>query len=111
MIILAILGIGIVAGWLAHIIVEGGRSNNWGFDLLAPYIPFNDGTVNAGFVGSFIGGLLSSLLAGDGFSIRPSGIIGSVIGAVIFLLIYRAVTSRRAASVQPHHKSGDPRKH
>ena len=99
MIILAILGIGIVAGWLAHIIVEGGRSNDWGFDLLA------------GFVGSFIGGLLSSLLAGDGFSIRPSGIIGSVVGAVIFLLIYRAVTSRRAAAVPPHHKSGDPRKH
>ena len=99
MIILAILGIGIVAGWLAHVIVDSGRHNDWGFDLLA------------GFVGSFIGGLLISLLAGDGFSIRPSGIIGSVAGAIIFILIYRAVVSRRAAHVQPHHKSGDPRKH
>ena len=99
MIILAILGIGIVAGWLAHIIVDGGRSNDWGFDLLA------------GFVGSFIGGLLISLLAGDGFSIRPSGIIGSVAGAIIFILIYRAVVSRTRKPVEPHHKSGDPRKH
>jgi len=99
MIILAILGIGIVAGWLAHIVVDSGRRNDWGFDLLA------------GFVGSFIGGLLISLLAGDGFSIRPSGIIGSVAGAIIFILIYRAVVSRTAKPTPPHHKSGDPRKH
>ena len=99
MIILAILGIGVVAGWLAHIIVDGGRRNDWGFDLLA------------GFVGSFIGGLLISLLAGDGFSIRPSGIIGSVAGAIIFILIYRAITARTHQPTAPHHKSGDPRKH
>ena len=37
----------------------------------------------SGLVGSFVGGLLSSLLAGDGLELRPSGIIGSIVGAVI----------------------------
>jgi uncharacterized membrane protein YeaQ/YmgE (transglycosylase-associated protein family) len=37
----------------------------------------------AGLVGSFLGGLLISLLAGDGIRLRPSGIIGSIIGALI----------------------------
>jgi uncharacterized membrane protein YeaQ/YmgE (transglycosylase-associated protein family) len=36
----------------------------------------------AGLVGSFVGGLLVSLLAGDGLSIQPSGLIGSVVGAL-----------------------------
>ena len=37
----------------------------------------------SGLLGSFVGGLLASLLAGDGLSLRPSGIIGSLVGAVI----------------------------
>lgn len=37
----------------------------------------------AGVTGSFVGGLLVSLLFGDGLALRPSGIIGSIIGAVI----------------------------
>jgi uncharacterized membrane protein YeaQ/YmgE (transglycosylase-associated protein family) len=37
----------------------------------------------SGLLGSFVGGLLSSLLAGDGLSLRPSGLIGSLVGAVI----------------------------
>jgi uncharacterized membrane protein YeaQ/YmgE (transglycosylase-associated protein family) len=37
----------------------------------------------AGLVGSFVGGLLSSLLSGDGLALRPSGIIGSLVGALI----------------------------
>ena len=37
----------------------------------------------AGLVGSFVGGLLVSLLAGDGLALEPSGLIGSFVGAVI----------------------------
>lgn len=37
----------------------------------------------AGLAGSFVGGLLASLIAGDGLAFRPSGVIGSIIGAVI----------------------------
>ena len=37
----------------------------------------------AGLSGSFVGGLVFSLVAGDGLALRPSGIVGSIIGAVI----------------------------
>ena len=37
----------------------------------------------AGLVGSFVGGLLFSLIAGDGLAFRPSGIIGSLVGALL----------------------------
>jgi uncharacterized membrane protein YeaQ/YmgE (transglycosylase-associated protein family) len=37
----------------------------------------------AGLVGSFVGGLLASLIAGDGLAFKPSGVIGSIIGAII----------------------------
>jgi uncharacterized membrane protein YeaQ/YmgE (transglycosylase-associated protein family) len=37
----------------------------------------------AGLVGSFVGGLLASLLAGDGLELQPSGIVGSLVGALI----------------------------
>jgi uncharacterized membrane protein YeaQ/YmgE (transglycosylase-associated protein family) len=37
----------------------------------------------SGLLGSFLGGLLISLLSGDGLDLRPSGIIGSLVGALI----------------------------
>jgi uncharacterized membrane protein YeaQ/YmgE (transglycosylase-associated protein family) len=51
----------------------------------------------AGLVGSFVGGLLSSLLAGDGLALRPSGIIGSLVGAVIVTALWRLREDRRRA--------------
>jgi uncharacterized membrane protein YeaQ/YmgE (transglycosylase-associated protein family) len=50
----------------------------------------------AGLVGSFVGGLLFSLIAGDGLAFRPSGVIGSFVGAVIVVAIWRAVQRRSA---------------
>ena len=50
----------------------------------------------AGLVGSFVGGLIVSLLAGDGLRLRASGIIGSIIGAVVVSAGY-AWFRRRAA--------------
>jgi len=46
----------------------------------------------AGLIGSFVGGLLSSLIAGDGLDLRPSGIIGSLVGAVLVTLVWNRVT-------------------
>ncbi|HZA92141.1 MAG TPA: hypothetical protein VE420_05900 [Gemmatimonadales bacterium] len=40
----------------------------------------------AGLLGSFVGGLVISLLAGDGLALRPSGIIGSIGGAILVTL-------------------------
>lgn len=49
----------------------------------------------AGLIGSFVGGLLASLIAGDGLELRPSGIIGSIVGAIIVTAVWRAVAVRR----------------
>jgi uncharacterized membrane protein YeaQ/YmgE (transglycosylase-associated protein family) len=76
--ILAILAFGFLAGWLAQIILGLGSRP--------------DGrTLVAGLVGSFVGGLLASLLAGDGLSLRPSGLIGSIVGAIVVLVIWTRV--------------------
>lgn len=84
MLIIAIVVLGVFAGWLANLLLGGGMFPD---DWLRLFL--------AGVIGSFVGGLLASLLAGDGLALRPSGIIGSVIGAVVVLAIWRAVDDRR----------------
>ncbi len=85
MLIFAIVGLGCIAGYLANAILGGGMyPRNWTEVLVA------------GVAGSFVGGLLASLIAGDGLKIRPSGLIGSILGAVIVLVVWRAIKSRRA---------------
>ena len=79
--------IGIIAGFLARLIVPGRDPMSFWE------------TVLLGVVGSFIGGFLGYLIFGDGdverSAIQASGLIGSIIGAVIALLIWRAIKSRR----------------
>ena len=55
-------------------------------------------TILVGIVGSFVGGFLASTLLGrgTGSAIEPSGIVGSVIGALLVLFIYRKVKGRPA---------------
>jgi uncharacterized membrane protein YeaQ/YmgE (transglycosylase-associated protein family) len=92
-VLLTIIGmiiIGAIAGFLARAIVPGKDS----MSILA--------TILLGIVGSFVGGLLASLLfgSGDGESfLRPSGLIGSIIGAIIALVIYNMVTGRKKSRV------------
>jgi uncharacterized membrane protein YeaQ/YmgE (transglycosylase-associated protein family) len=82
LLILAIIGFGALCGWLASMLL--GR----GYRL--------DGrALVAGLLGSFVGGLIFSLLAGDGLDLRPSGLIGSILGAVIILAVWGAVDGRR----------------
>lgn len=81
--ILYLLIIGVIAGYLARLLVPG--PDKIGFLR----------TVALGIVGSFIGGFLGYVLFDKDFgegAIQASGIVGSLIGAVIALLIYRAVT-------------------
>jgi uncharacterized membrane protein YeaQ/YmgE (transglycosylase-associated protein family) len=83
--ILAILVLGLAAGWVAHLLLDRHDEANWG-QLLA-----------VGIAGSFVGGLVVSLISGDGLSLRPSGFIGSILGATIVLVIVRAVSKKPAA--------------
>jgi uncharacterized membrane protein YeaQ/YmgE (transglycosylase-associated protein family) len=82
LLLLAILLLGMFSGWVAHLILARREPANWGELFLA------------GIVGSFVGGLLISLLSGDGLALRPSGILGSIIGAVAVLAAWRAIRGR-----------------
>ena len=74
MLILAIISFGMMIGAVAQWIL-GQTRRNGGIDWAMALI--------AGLAGSFVGGLLFSLIAGDGLAFRPSGIIGSLIGALL----------------------------
>jgi uncharacterized membrane protein YeaQ/YmgE (transglycosylase-associated protein family) len=90
--LLWLLIIGLLAGLLARLIVPGKDS----MSLLA--------TLVLGVAGSLVGGLLLGLVTGGlrdrGFG--PAGLIGSVIGAVVVLLVYNRWTARRGAL--PHDR-------
>ena len=83
--IVTLIIVGLVAGALARLLVPGRQSMS---------IPM---TIAIGMVGSFVGGFLGYLIfhkdSSDGF-LQPSGIIGSVIGAIIVLLIWMRVGDR-----------------
>lgn len=87
MLILAILVLGLAAGWAAHLLVGRGEPN-WTRLFVV------------GIAGSFIGGLLGSFLFGDGLDLRPSGLVGSIVGATLLLLGLNALGAR---SRQAHH--------
>ena len=51
----------------------------------------------AGIAGSFLGGLVINLAIGDGLKLGPSGLIGSLVGALVVTALWQAVNARRAA--------------
>lgn len=85
--IVTIVVVGLIAGFLARLIVPGRQ------DLSVPL------TIGLGILGSLLGGFLGYLIfhkdSQNGF-LQPSGIIGSVIGAVILLLLWTRLGSNRA---------------
>ena len=87
--IVGLLVIGLVAGFLARAIVPGRQS----LSVLQ--------TILLGVVGSFVGGFLGRLLfgRGDGF-VQPSSWIGSVIGAVIVLVVYLQIKRRSGTTAR-----------
>ena len=67
----------------------------------------------AGLVGSFLGGSVGSLLSGDGLGLKPSGLVGSLAGAVVVTAGWRWWAGRRrrsSATARAAKRSGDPRK-
>jgi uncharacterized membrane protein YeaQ/YmgE (transglycosylase-associated protein family) len=85
--IIMLIIVGAIAGFIARAVVPGR-------DPMGVV-----GTIVLGIVGSFVGGFLGYLLfhkdAAQG-ALQPSGIIGSILGAIVALLIYRAVSHRGA---------------
>ncbi len=84
--ILSWIVVGLIAGWLAGLVVRGG-----GFGLV--------GDIVVGIVGALIGGFLAGSLfnvpdAVNGINL--TSILVAFLGAVILILILRAVSPRRS---------------
>jgi uncharacterized membrane protein YeaQ/YmgE (transglycosylase-associated protein family) len=74
---------GLIAGFIARALVPGKDD----IGLLR--------TIVLGIAGSVVGGVLFGLLTGGLRGFQAAGFIGSVIGAVIVLVIYNKVTGRK----------------
>ena len=85
--IVTLIIVGLIAGALARLIVPGRQH----MSILM--------TIVIGMVGSFVGGFLGYLIFGkdsaEGF-LQPSGIIGSIIGAILVLLVWTRVGDNRS---------------
>lgn len=79
--------VGLVAGFIARALVPGR-------DMMGVL-----GTLVLGLVGSLIGGFIGDVFTKGDQDFSPSGLIGSIVGAVIALLIYRAISGRNRAAM------------
>lgn len=87
--ILTLIVIGLLAGFLARALVPGPDPMSIGATLVL------------GIVGSFIGGFLGWAIFGSDLeegALQASGLIGSVAGAIIALLVYRATNDGRRST-------------
>jgi uncharacterized membrane protein YeaQ/YmgE (transglycosylase-associated protein family) len=86
--IIGLIVIGLIAGLIARAVIPGKQS----IGILL--------TIVLGIVGSFVGGFLGFLIFGsdpNGGFLQPSGIIGSILGAIIVLGLY-VFFARRSAN-------------
>ena len=89
--LIGFLVVGLVAGFIARFLVPGPDPMGW------------LGTLVLGLIGSFVGGTLAALIFGGTLEMSASGLIGSVVGSLVFLvplliivlLIWRAMRGGR----------------
>lgn len=81
--ILGWLLFGLIAGFIARALVPG--KDNIGLLM----------TIVLGVIGSVVGGLVFGLLTVGIRGFEPTGWIGSVIGAIIVLVVYNKTTGRK----------------
>src|SRR5207247_4068552 len=97
--IVILLIVGLIAGAIARLVVPGR-------DPMGVL-----GTMGLGVVGSFVGGFLENLVflhSVSLFALHPSGIIGSIIGSIIVLLISRIFGGKRRRLPPDSRRPGGP---
>ena len=83
---------GLVVGAIAKFLMPGRDPGGWLVTILL------------GIAGSFVGGFLASTLLGRGE--QTAGWIGSIIGAIVLLFVYRLIVGRRkVVETSPYTKS------
>ncbi len=87
--IIAFLVVGLIAGLIARALMPGNQS----MGLIA--------TTLLGVAGSFVGGFIGSLFRSDGriFDLHPSGLLFSVLGAMLVLFLVGMAGRRRRVHV------------
>ena len=81
--LIVFLVVGLIAGFIARALVPGPDPMGW------------LGTMVLGIIGSFVGGTLAALLFGGTLDINAAGLVGSIVGSIIVLLIWRAMGGER----------------
>jgi uncharacterized membrane protein YeaQ/YmgE (transglycosylase-associated protein family) len=82
-----------VVGWLAQFVLRrDGERTDWTMAIVA------------GLGGSFVGGLLASLIAGDGIDLAPCGLIGSIVGAIVITAGWQWYATRKAKAARKNAK-------
>ena len=81
--LIAFLVMGLIAGFIARWLMPGADPMGW------------VGTMVLGVVGSFVGGTLLALLITGNVDLSATGLLGSILGAVIVLWAWRQWSGRR----------------
>ena len=80
--IISAIFVGLIVGAIAKFLMPGKDPGGWILTILIGLV--------GSFVGTYLGQALGLYRAGE-----PAGFIGSIVGAMILLLIYRFVAKRR----------------
>ena len=86
--IISLIIVGLIAGAVARLLIPGKQNIS---------IPM---TILFGIIGSFIGGFFAYVVFrqdGQNGFLQPSGIIGSIIGAVLVLLVWTRTSGKSVA--------------
>lgn len=83
--LIVFLIVGLIAGFIARAVVPGPDPMGW------------VGTMILGIIGSFVGGTLAALLFGGTLEVSAAGLLGSILGSIVVLLIWRAMGGKRTS--------------
>jgi uncharacterized membrane protein YeaQ/YmgE (transglycosylase-associated protein family) len=97
--VMYLIFVGAIVGYVARLLVKGADPMTWWQTILL------------GIIGSFVGGFGAYALFGwdddEGF-FQPSGLVFSILGAIVTLLIWRAIQRRSAAAESPRPGQAAP---